>query len=163
VSGVAITLPLIQRLIERYPNTVVGIKDSGGDFANTKAMLDEFPGFRVFCGSERFLLDTMRHNGAGCISAMANIHPGAIVNLYETRNNPDAEAKQTALNAMRAVYDTVAMMPGLKRTVAEYGKSPGFKTLRPPLMALSDQDWARLETSLGDLGLKMPNLDKILA
>jgi len=31
------------------------------------------------------------------------------------------------------------------------------------LMALSDQDWARLETSLGDLGLKMPNLDKILA
>ena len=163
VSGVAITLRLIKRLIERYPNTVVGIKDSGGDFANTKAMLDAFPGFRVFCGSERFLLDTMRHNGAGCISAMANIHPGAIVNLYETRNNPDAEAKQTALNAMRAVYDTVAMMPGLKRTVAEYGKSPGFKTLRPPLMALSDQDWARLETSLGDLGLKMPNLDKILA
>src|SRR4029079_16331202 len=93
VSGVAITLPPIKRLIERYPNTVVGIKDSGGDFANTKAMLDEFPGFRVFCGSERFLLDTMCHNGAGCISAMANIHPGAIVNLYETRNNPDAEAK----------------------------------------------------------------------
>ena len=126
-------------------------------------MLKAFQGFKVFCGSEHFLLDTMRHGGAGCISAMANVHPGAIVNLYETRNNPDAEAKQTALNAMRAVYDTVAMMPGLKRTVAEYGKSPGFKTLRPPLMALSDQDWVRLETSLGDLGLKMPNLDKILA
>ncbi|WP_119390559.1 dihydrodipicolinate synthase family protein [Taklimakanibacter lacteus] len=163
VSGIAITMPLIERLIKRYPDTVVGIKDSGGDFANTRAMLDAFPGFRVFSGSERFLLDTMRHNGAGCISAMANIHPGAIVNLYETRAGADAPAKQTALNAMRAAYDTAAMMPGLKRTVAEYGKAPGFRIMRPPLMALSDPDWARLETTLNDLGLKMPNLDKILA
>jgi 4-hydroxy-tetrahydrodipicolinate synthase len=163
VSGIAIALPLIDRLIKRYPDTVAGIKDSGGDFANTKAMLDAFPGFRVFSGSERFLLDTMRNNGAGCISAMANIHPGAIVNLYETRASAEAEAKQTALNAMRAAYDSVAMMAGLKRTVAEYGKAPGFKTMRPPLVDLSDADWGRLETSLSNLGLKTPNLDKILA
>lgn len=162
ISGVAITLPLIERLVKRYPDTVVGIKDSGGDFANTKAMLDRFPGFRVFCGSERFLLDTMRHNGAGCISAMANIHPGAIVNLYETRTSAEADAKQQALNAMRAAYDGIAMIPALKRTVAEYGKSPGFRTVRPPLLELADQDWDRLKTNLNDLSLKMPNLDKIL-
>src|SRR5688572_31223585 len=90
ISGVPITLSLIERLIKAYPDTVVGIKDSGGDFANTKAVLDAFPAFRTFCGSERFLLDTMRHGGAGCISAMANIHPGAIVNLYETRSTPEA-------------------------------------------------------------------------
>ena len=58
LSGVAITRPLIARLLARYPETVIGIKDSGGDFANTKAMLDEFPDFRVFCGSETFLTDT---------------------------------------------------------------------------------------------------------
>ena len=79
LSGVAITRPLIARLIARYPDTVVGIKDSGGDFANTKAMLDEFPGFRVFCGSETFLTDTLAHGGAGCISAAANVNPAAIV------------------------------------------------------------------------------------
>ncbi len=163
MSGVAITLALIERLIKAYPGTVVGIKDSGGDFANTKAMLDRFPDFRVFCGSERFLLDTMRNNGAGCISAMANVHPGAIVNLYETRTSAEAPAKQAALNAMRAAYDSTAMISALKRTVAEYGKAPGFKTTRPPLTALSDPDWQRLETSLNNLGLKTPNLDKILA
>lgn len=163
LSGVPITLALIERLIKAYPDTVVGIKDSGGDFANTKSMLDAFPDFRTFCGSERFLLDTMRHGGAGCISAMANIHPGAIVNLYETRTSAEAPAKQEALNAMRAVYDTVAMIPGLKRTVAEYGKAPGFKIMRPPLTQLADQEWDRLKTHLNDLSLKMPNLDKILA
>jgi len=163
VSGVPITPPLIERLIKRYPDTVAGIKDSGGDFANTKAMLDAFKDFRVFCGSERFLLDTMKHGGAGCISAMANIHPGAIVNLYETRASPEATAKQEALNAMRAGYDSVAMIPGLKRTVAEYGKAPGFKIMRPPLTELSDQDWETLKANLSDLSLKMPNLDKALS
>lgn len=163
VSGVAISLPLIERLIKHYPDTVVGIKDSGGDFANTKAMLDAFPDFRVFCGSERFLLETMRHNGAGCISAMANVHPGAIVNLYETRANDGAEAKQEALNATRAAYDGIAMIAALKRTVAEYGKAPGFKTMRPPLTDFSDEGWEALKAKLGQLSLKTPNLDKALS
>jgi 4-hydroxy-tetrahydrodipicolinate synthase len=163
VSNVPLTLKLIERLIKAYPDTVVGIKDSGGDFANTKAMLEAFPGFKVFCGSEQFLLDTMRHGGAGCISAMANIHPGAIVNLYETRDAPDADAKQQQLNRMRAAYGPTAMIPALKRTVAEYGKAPVFKSVRPPLMELGDEDWGRLKTNLNDLGLKTPNLDKILA
>lgn len=163
LSGVAITLPLIERLIKTYPDTVVGIKDSGGDFTNTQAMLKAFRGFKVFCGSEHFLLDTMRHGGAGCISAMANVHPGAIVNLYETRDTPEANAKQLALNRMRGAYGTAAMIPALKRTVAEYGKAPGFRVVRPPLMELADQDWDGLKTNLAGLGLKTPNLDKILA
>jgi 4-hydroxy-tetrahydrodipicolinate synthase len=163
LSGVPMTLAFIERLIKAYPATIIGIKDSGGDFANTRAMLEAFPHFRVFSGSDRFLLDNLRHGGAGCISAMGNIHPGAIVNLYETRNSPEADAKQEALGHMRALYEKVAMIPALKRTVAEYGKAPGFKSVRPPFVELSDQDWDRLKTNLSELSLKMPNLDKILA
>jgi len=163
MSGVPITIPFIERLTKAYPATVVGIKDSGGDFANTKAMLEAFTNFRIFAGSERFLLENLRHGGAGCISAMGNIHPGAIVNLYETRNSPEADAKQQALNQMRTVYEKIAMIPALKRTVAEYGKAHVFKTVRPPLVELSDQDWDGLKTNLAGLSLKTPNLDKILA
>jgi 4-hydroxy-tetrahydrodipicolinate synthase len=163
ISGVPITLNLIERLIKAYPDTVVGIKDSGGDFVNTKAMLDAFPAFRTFCGSERFLLETARHGGAGCISAMANIHPGAIVDLYEARHAPGADIKQQALDSMRLAYDGMAMIPALKRTVAEFGETPGFRTVRPPLMELGNADWVRLSTNLHNLSLKMPNLDKILA
>ena len=163
MSGVPMTLAFIERLIKAYPATVVGIKDSGGDFANTRAMLEAFPNFRVFSGSDRFLLDNLRHGGAGCISSMCNIHPGAIVNLYETRSSPEADSKQQALSQMRTVFEKVAMIPALKRTVAEYGKAPIFKSVRPPLVELSDQDWAGLKTNLSDLSLKTPNLDKILA
>ena len=58
VSQVPISLALIERLLDRYPGTVAGIKDSSGDWNNTRAMLERFAprGFDVFAGSETFLL-----------------------------------------------------------------------------------------------------------
>jgi 4-hydroxy-tetrahydrodipicolinate synthase len=52
-----LSLDLVGRLIKDYPDTVVGLKDSSGDWNNTAALLDRFPGFAVFPGSEVFLLD----------------------------------------------------------------------------------------------------------
>src|SRR5947199_10816813 len=53
VSQVAITLGLIEKLISKYPGIVAGVKDSSGDWSNTKAMLEHFAkgGFDVFAGS----------------------------------------------------------------------------------------------------------------
>ena len=78
VAQVAITLPLIERLLSKYPGIVPGVKDSRASGPNTKAMLDHFAkgGFDVFAGSEVFLLDNMRHGGKGCITATGNINPG---------------------------------------------------------------------------------------
>ena len=45
-----LSLDLVGRLIEAYPQTVVGLKDSSGDWNNTAALLDRFPGFAVFPG-----------------------------------------------------------------------------------------------------------------
>src|SRR5512144_43533 len=65
VSQVPISLPLIDKLLTKYPGIVAGVKDSSGDWNNTKAMLDQFSkgGFDVFAGSEEFLLANMRHGG----------------------------------------------------------------------------------------------------
>ena len=87
VSNVGISLDLIERLVKTYPDIVVGIKDSSGDWDNTSAMLDRrWDDFRVFAGSESFLLANMRGGGSGCISATANINPAAIDNLYQKNN-----------------------------------------------------------------------------
>src|SRR5690349_14360615 len=85
LSQVPFTLALIERLLARYPGTVAGVKDSSGDWANTKAMLDAFAkqGFDVFAGSEVFLLENMRNGGKGCITATGNINPSAINQVYE--------------------------------------------------------------------------------
>src|SRR5438270_10737645 len=101
VSQVAITLGLIERLLSKYPGIVAGVKDSSGDWSNTKAMLDAFAkeGFDVFAGSEAFLLDNMRHGGKGRITATGNINPGAINELYENWRGANADALQKDITA----------------------------------------------------------------
>ncbi|MCG2597127.1 MAG: dihydrodipicolinate synthase family protein, partial [Achromobacter sp.] len=76
VSGVPISLGLIDRLLGEFPGIVAGIKDSSGDWANTQAMLRDFQprGFDVFAGTETVLLETMRAGGAGCITATGTVN-----------------------------------------------------------------------------------------
>src|SRR5213595_3728448 len=94
---VGITPKLVERLLKAYPNAIAGMKDSSGDWNNTKTFLDAFAEtahpvadsswraptaraartFDVFVGSESFLLPNMRNGGAGTISAMANVNPAA--------------------------------------------------------------------------------------
>src|SRR5690349_10545915 len=54
VAVVGITPNLVERLVKAYPSAIAGIKDSSGDWNNTKTILDEFSGigFDVFVGSE---------------------------------------------------------------------------------------------------------------
>src|SRR5919205_124398 len=131
VAQVPITLTLIERLLKAYPGTVAGIKDSSGDWSNTKAMLDRFQphGFDVFAGSESFLLATLRGGGAGCISATANVNPGPIARLAATWQQPDADDQQAGLDAVRNVFQSYVMIPALKAAIAHYGDDPAWTTV----------------------------------
>src|SRR6266404_8183201 len=85
VAMVGITTDLVERLLKSYPNAIAGMKDSSGDWNNTKTFLDAFAvrvgraastagaarTFDVFVGSESFLLTNMRNGGAGTICASA--------------------------------------------------------------------------------------------
>jgi 4-hydroxy-tetrahydrodipicolinate synthase len=86
VAVVGITPKLVERLLKAYPSAIAGMKDSSGDWNNTKTFLDAFAksGFDVFVGSESFLLANMRNGGAGTISATANVNPAAIDALYQS-------------------------------------------------------------------------------
>ena len=160
VSMVPISLPLIDRLLRRYPGTIAGIKDSSGDWNNTRAMLDQFQprGFDVFAGSETFLLATLRAGGAGCISATANVNPAAIAKLGRSWQKPDADAQQAALDAVRSVFQRLPMIPALKAAVAHFSGDNSWATVRPPLVALGDNQKSELIASLNTLGFAMPGL-----
>jgi 4-hydroxy-tetrahydrodipicolinate synthase len=161
VSQVPITLPLIERLLKEYGGVIAGVKDSSGDWKNTLAMLDAFAagGFDVFAGSETFLLANMRHGGAGCISATANIHPGPIAKLYREWQNADAEAQQARLDEIRGIVQRYPMIPALKATVARYGGDASWVTVRPPLVALTTEQRAALAADLGRAAFAMPGLE----
>jgi 4-hydroxy-tetrahydrodipicolinate synthase len=162
VAQVPITLTLIERLLKEYPGTIAGAKDSSGDWANTKAMLDQFQpeGFDVFPGSETFLLAALRGGGAGCISATANVNPGPIAALAKGWQQDDADAQQAALDAVRAVFQTYVMIPALKAAIAHHARDEDWLRLRPPLVELDAAQRAELMSKLEAAGFGMPGLKR---
>ena len=162
VAVVGITPKLVERLLKAYPTAIAGMKDSSGDWNNTKLFLDAFAksGFDVFVGSETFLLQNMQADGAGCISATANVNPAPIDKLYREWRNADAPAQQEALNAVRKATGQYVMIPALKAVVAHYAKDPAWATVRPPLVALPKEQAAKVIQDLENLGFDMPGLRK---
>ena len=160
VSQVGISLALIERLLSKYPGIVAGLKDSSGDWANTKSMLDAFAkdGFDVFAGSETFLLDNMRGGGKGCITATGNINPGPIANVYRNWRSGEADKLQAGITATRKIVQKQPMIPALKSAVAHFGNDAQWKTVRPPLVELTAAQEEELIRDLKAAGFTMPGL-----
>jgi 4-hydroxy-tetrahydrodipicolinate synthase len=150
VAQVGFSLPLIGRLIKAFPDTVVGLKDSSGDWNNTAAILDAYPDFEVFPGSEIFLLDGLRKGAAGCISATCNVSAGAIRNVYNNWQGADADKLQAGITALRKAIQAFPMIPALKALVAHYRKDPGWAKMRPPFTDLPAADADKLIKQLAD-------------
>ena len=159
IARVGYSVDLIERLVTDFPGTVVGIKDSSGDWANTKEMLErQWDDFRVFVGSESFLLANMQNGGAGCISATANINPAAIDRLYRNWKSNEAVTMQAELDSIRSAIAAYPMIPALKATVAEYSGDDEWRTVRPPLVALGREKSTALASALLRKGFEMPGL-----
>ncbi len=162
VAVVGITPGLVERLLKKYPTAIAGMKDSSGDWNNTKTFLDAFAksGFDIFPGSESFLLAGLRNSGAGCISATANVNPAAIDKLYREWKNSDADAQQEALNVVRKTTGQYVMIPALKAVVAHYANDPQWATVRPPLTELTAEQAKSVIDGLKRLDFTMPGLDR---
>jgi len=146
VAQVPLGIALIERLLERYPDTIAGIKDSGGDFGFTRQLIETFAarGFAVYAGSETFLLPTLAAGGAGCISATANANPAAMLRLARDWRAPDAAAQQAALDAVRHAFQKFPLVPALKTAVAQATGDDAWRTTRPPLVPLDAAQRAAL-------------------
>ena len=161
LSGVPIKPQLVERLLSKYPGMIAGIKDSSGDWRNTKAMLDNFvaAGLDVFVGSETFLLENLRNGGAGCISATANVNPAAIVRLCENWQGQDAERMQSRLNSIRNLFQQFPMIAAVKATAAHFRGDPEWIRVRPPLVELDQEQRSVLLKKLAEQGFSMIGLD----
>ena len=174
VAIVGITPRLVERLLNAYPNAIAGMKDSSGDWNNTKTFLDAFAerarpartGFDVFVGSESFLLANMRNGGAGTISATANVNPAAIQELYTVAPKAfgavsadvDPELLQARLNVVRDVFSSrkfPSMIAALKQAIAIYASDPEWAGVRPPLVELTTAQEKLLAAELKRIGFAM--------
>jgi 4-hydroxy-tetrahydrodipicolinate synthase len=179
VAIVGITPKLVERLLKAYPNTIAGMKDSSGDWNNTRIFLDAFAEtarpapaarttrtFDVFVGSESFLLANMCNGGAGAISATANVNPAAIHRLYAESTvasavSADLETQQARLNVVRDVFSNrkfPSMIAALKQAIAIYRNDPEWTRVRPPLIELTKEQASLFAAALKAIGFAMPGI-----
>jgi 4-hydroxy-tetrahydrodipicolinate synthase len=160
VAQVGISASLIDRLLKDYPESIAGMKDSSGDWNNTKAMLDQFSGrnFDVFVGSETFLLANMRNGGKGAISATANVNPAKISGLYRAWKSDDAGALQDRLDGIRRIFAAYPMIAAMKRAVAHWRGDEDWSRVRPPLVEVAPRESAELIAALKAAGFDMPGI-----
>lgn len=140
MSAVPISVALVERLIQAYPDSIAGFKDSSGDWAHISAMIRHFRELDVFAGSEQFLLDTLRLGGAGCISATANVSSQLAAELLHRWKNPEAKILQTRLYDIRRAVEQWPMIPALKALMQELTQQGNWVNLRPPLKALAPRE-----------------------
>ena len=152
MSAVPLGLPLIERLVARYPETIVGIKDSSGDFANMERMVHALPGFSVFAGADPLMRPLLEIGGAGCITAAANVVAGDLAIVFRDHADPgrraEVDATQERIVKVRAAVNKFAPIPAIKAMLARRYDDAAWRRVRPPLMPLDAGQLNELERLL---------------
>ncbi|ABD57031.1 dihydrodipicolinate synthase family protein [Jannaschia sp. CCS1] len=136
MSGVPITLPLIQRLIEAFGDQIAGLKDSSGKWDNTAAVIKAFPQIDTYSASESLIPENVAAGGAGCISASSNVNPRGIRALIDGLNGADHDALHEQVSAVRTIFEGVPLIPAIKAAVAAQAGREGLARVRPPFTEL---------------------------
>ena len=156
VTQVPISLALIERLLAAFPGVVVGIKDSAGDLANMKAMVEAFPGFCVLAGADPLLLPLLQMGGAGCITATSNLRSDALRVVFDGWNDPAHAAKvaaaQARINDWRALTNAYVQLPTVKTMLARSRGDRGWLDVRPPLVPLDATECETVWAEMARLG-----------
>ena len=154
IAVVPICAALIERLLKAYPVIIAGIKDSSADWSTTAMLLQNFQSdtFDVFCGSEVFLLETLRGGGAGSITATANTNASAIMDLYSSWQSPEADTKQAKVTATRKAFAKLPLISSMKAVIARELNDPAWAMPRPPLMPCDPDKVDALMAELKGMG-----------
>lgn len=156
LSSIPLGHALVERLMTHFPDTVMGFKDSSGDWESTRSLIETFPDLAVFPGTETLLVDALKIGGAGCITATANINPAGIRGVYDSWRAAEDDVSELVAEIanVRQAIQAHPMIPGLKYLVAEMRSDPQWRVVRPPLVELDEDTGAALATQLAGLGMR---------
>lgn len=152
VSAVPLSLSLISRLVDAFPTTVVGIKDSAGDLANMQAITAAHPGFSVLAGADPLMLPLLQSGGAGCITATSNLIANSLRTIYDNLTDEAQVAPaQARINAWRSLSNSYVQIPTIKAMLGLKTGNSAWNRVRPPMLPLGETQLADLKTKFADL------------
>ena len=152
VSGVPLSLDLIGRLVAAYPKTVVGIKDSSGDFENMRRIVETFAGFSVFAGADPLMMPLLKIGGAGCITAASNLMSTDLRTVFDGHADPSradaVAAAQRRVETLRSLSNRYPQIATIKAMIAWRTGEAGWTRVRPPLRPLDEAQRADIDSEM---------------
>lgn len=173
LTGVPVPTAVLRRLADHFgpAGPLVGLKDSGGDAAETRRRVADLPDLAVLTGTDGHLADHLAGGGAGAITALAALRIDLLRRVWDrsaavgveegtagrraayaraaaVAAAPTADSAWTALAAAqadldraRAVLDRWPTAAAVKAALAARLGGDGWH-VRPPLTALTPGDAA---------------------
>jgi 4-hydroxy-tetrahydrodipicolinate synthase len=150
VTGVPLSVDLVARLAAAFPGAIAGVKDSGGNFDHTSALLERVSQLAILVGHEPHLPRLLAAGGAGTICGVANVYPALVRALFASKvSAADLQRIATFIEiAFRQPF-----LPAFKSIVAARTRDPSWLAMCPPQVALDESARRSLLAALADAGL----------
>ena len=152
LSQMDFTVEMVERLVKDYPDTFLGLKDSGNDNLFEKIQIKNF---KVFVGSEIKLLSSLKEGCSGLISATVQFPEQIFLakKVFEDfKKGKDSEHNEQLVK-VRSVFDSFNLIEGLHTLYAQ--KNHIYKNILPPLRLLNEKDKIKLFSELGKLNFNI--------
>ena len=152
LSGYKFSKSCVEKLVEKFPKQIVGVKDSSYNlYENLK-----IKNFSVMPGSESKLLKGLELGCSGVITATTNVTASLAREVYDNFINNSPQHLNQKLCDVRATFEKYNLISGLHTFMTQ--KNNIFKNILPPLKLLSEEDKNELLSNLKKLDFNIENL-----
>ena len=145
--GTSIQMSTLQRLMENHPN-IIGIKEASKNFNLVKNIKEYNPGFKVYCGDDKFLLEFLENGADGVISVAANFISEDIDSFITSFNDEIIDSKLYDYIMLIANILSLDTNPIIIKYIL-YKNGYNFKRLRLPLTFIKEYDQRIIDELLG--------------
>jgi len=153
LSGYKFSSDCVQKLAEKFPKQIIGVKDSSYNlYENLK-----INNFSVMPGSETKLLKGLELGCSGIITATTNVTSALAREVYDNFFNKSSQALNKKLCDVRETFEKYNLISGLHSFMSE--KNEIYKNVLPPLKLLSETDKKELLLNLKKLDFNIEKLE----
>ena len=153
-TGYSLSPSLVRELALRHGN-ITGIKDTVGDMAHTRALIQAVkpvrPDFLIYSGFDEFFGHNVLSGGDGCIAGLSNFAPEVASAYADAARRGDLEgmaAGQRKVDALMAIYDVAPQfVPVIKKAMELRGV--GLTPFcAPPMLPATEEETAKVREIL---------------
>ena len=149
LCGYKFSLECIKELVRRFPNQIIGVKDSSYNLFD-KLKLDNFS---ILPGSELKLLKGLEIGCSGIITATCNVTAHLSRKVYDDFFSHNLQSSNEKLCNVRSAFDNYNLISGLHTFYSQENKI--YKNILPPLRLLNEKEEKNLMNILKDLNFNI--------